>query len=317
MAEDHYGVLGVSRNASQADIQKAYRELARKYHPDLNPDDNAAKKKFQQVQAAFDVLNDPSKREMYDRYGSAFEAAGGGGARPGPTWGRGSAEDIDFSQFFGERFGGQPGEGFADIFEQFTRGRGGSGSRRGRAREPEGGVDIESEVEIPFSLSVTGGEVKLGVPREGGPSTSLSVKIPAGIEDGKKIRLRGQGEAPPGGTPGDLLVKVRVAPHPYYYRKENNLHVRVPVTFLEAAAGAKIDVPGPHGTVSVRVPAGSTTDTRLRVKGQGIKSRAGEAGDLFVELQVAVPTRLNEESLELVRQLDTQNPLQPRRDLRW
>ncbi len=165
MAEDYYKTLGVSRDASQSDIQKAYRELARKYHPDLNPDDKTAKKKFQQVQAAFDVLNDPSKREMYDRYGSSFESAGGG-PRGGPGGGYGwsagpgaGAEDVDFAQFFGERFGAEPAGGFADIFSQFRK----AGGEKRRGRAAARGRDIESELTIPFTTAITGGDVEFAV----------------------------------------------------------------------------------------------------------------------------------------------------------
>ena len=239
MAEDYYKILGVSRNASQADIQKAYRELARKFHPDMNPDDKSATKKFQQIQRAFDVLNNPEKREMYDRYGSSFETMGAGGPRAG-AWnaapggaefhagpGGFHAEDVDFSQFFGERFGGEPTGGLGDLFAHFRRGGGGT-ARAGTARRR--GADLAAELEIPFATSITGGEVQLGVQRPTGKTETLMVKIPAGIEDGKKIRVRGQGGPAVGqGTPGDILITIHVTPHPCFSRRGNNLLVRVPL----------------------------------------------------------------------------------------
>ena len=208
MEEDYYKVLCVKRDASQKDIQRAYRDLARKLHPDMNPGDTKAKEKFQRVQQAYDVLNDPEKREMYDRYGSSFQSAGAGSGprhsrqRPGA----GSSEEFDFSQLFG----GRGSEGFADIFRQFSGGR-----TQGRRRAAERGGDLHHEIEIPFRTAITGGEVALQLRRPTGKTEAIAVKIPAGIEDGKKIRLRDQGElAPDGGKPGDLLITVRVAPHP-------------------------------------------------------------------------------------------------------
>ena len=159
MADDYYKTLGVKRDASQADIQKAYRKMARKYHPDMNPDDATAKKKFQEVQAAFDVLNDPSKRELYDRYGSSFESMGAGQPRRGPRTGPGpTAEDFDFSQFFGERFGAEGPGGFADIFSQFRQAGAGEGQPRARrgARQ-RAGSDVRHELEVPFLTAVNGG----------------------------------------------------------------------------------------------------------------------------------------------------------------
>jgi len=318
MAEDYYTTLGVKRDASQAEIQKAYRTLARKYHPDLNPDDKTAKEKFQQVQKAFDVLNDSSKRELYDRYGSSFEQMGAGpqpGAYTHTGGGPAGFEDVDLSQFFGERFGaGEGGSGFGDFFSQFRRGATGRTARgRGRARGPH----VETEVTVPFRTAVKGGEAEFRIDR-GDRIETLSVKIPPGIEDGKKIRLRGQGEPGPGGGPaGDLLIKVHVEAHPWFHRRGHHLHVRVPVTVAEAALGAKIDVPTPHGVVSVRVPPGSSSGTRLRVKGQGIQPAQGVAGDLFAEIQIVLPKEIDEEGKTLVRQFDEMHPLDPRSGLAW
>jgi curved DNA-binding protein len=331
MAEDYYKTLGISRNASATDIQKAYRDLARKYHPDMNPDDKSAKAKFQEVQRAFDVLNDASKRELYDRYGSSFESMGaGGGPRGGGAgagragWGASpeGAEDIDFSQMFGERFGGG-GEGaspFGDIFTQFRR----AGGRQRRGSAPQGdarGADVSAELEIPFTTAVLGGEAQISVRRQTGQVETLSVKIPAGIDEGKKIRLRGQGEAAAGGTPGDILITIHVAPHPWFTRQKNNLEVRVPITIAEAALGAKVDVPTPRGTITLRVPPGSSSGKKLRIKGHGVAPRSGEPGDLFAHLEVMLPASLDDEAIELIKKLDahaeTVAPQLPRKDLRW
>lgn len=329
MAKDYYKVLGVRRDASQADIQKAYRELARKYHPDLHPDDKTAKKKFQEVQAAFDVLNDPEKRDLYDRYGSSFETMGTGGPRgAGPhtyTWKSGPGgpggfqfEDIDLSQFFGDRFGGQPGGGFGDIFEQFRqttpRGRRAAGAKAAR------GADVEAEIRVPFTTSITGGQGEIAVRRQSGKIETISLKIPPGIADGKKLRLQGQGEPGPGGArPGDLLVAVHVAPHVHFQRRGNNLHLTVPVTLGEAALGAKIDVPTPKGTVTLRVPPGTSSGAKLRVRGHGVPAHGDEpAGDLLAEIQIMLPKDLEDAERETLRKIDQGHP-QPdiRANLRW
>ena len=315
MAEDYYKALEINRGASQAEIDKAYATLARKYHPDVNPDDKSAKKKFQEIQAAYDVLKDPKKREMYDRYGSAFEqAAQGGGPRGGANWSYNvGPEDFDFAQFFG---GEAPG-GLGDIFGQFRRGRGGA-QRRGRATDGAAGPDVAAEVEIPFNLAITGGETQLTLQRENGETETLTVCIPAGIEDGKKLRLRGRGEPGlNGGARGNLLVTVRVAPHPYFTRRGDNLYVRLPVTLLEAAQGAKVDVPTPKGTVSLRVPPASSSGTKLRVKGHGVAAADRPPGDLFAEVQIMIPAKLDDDALAKVKEIDARWPLDPRRELRW
>jgi DnaJ-class molecular chaperone len=322
MAEDFYKILGVGRDASASDIQKAYRKLARKYHPDLNPEDKTAKTKFQEVQRAFDVLNDASKRELYDRYGSSFESMGAGaGPRGGrAAWSAGpGAEEIDFSQLFGERGGGADPSGmFGDIFSQFRRA--GGRSRRGGQSDLRG-ADVTAELEIPFQTAVLGGETRISLEREDGHVETLAVKIPAGVDEGKKIRLRGQGQAMPGGTAGDILITIHVAPHPWFSRRGKNLEVRVPVTLGEAALGAKIDVPTPRGTISLRVPPGTSSGKKLRVKGHGVAPKNGEPGDLFAEIQIGLPSPLDDQCVEMIKKLDehaaSAHPQQPRRDLKW
>lgn len=321
MAEDYYKVLGVGRDASQADIQKAYRALARKHHPDLNPDDKNAKKRFQEIQAAFDVLNDTQKREMYDRYGDAFEsAAAGGGPQPGGTWtfnaGSGGFEDIDLSQVFGDR-GDDAGGGFADIFSQFRRGRGATTRRAGSARSARGD-DLAYDIEIPFTMAVLGGSADLAMRRPSGEVETISVRITPGIDDGQKIRLRGQGSPSLSGRPsGDAIVTVRVKPHPYFSRRGDNLYVKVPVTVREAAEGAKVDVPTPTGVVTLKVPPCMSSGTRLKVRGHGVAPLGRSPGDLFAEIHIMLPKTLDSASLGLVRKLDERNRQEPRQDLRW
>ncbi|RIK75800.1 MAG: hypothetical protein DCC67_14835 [Planctomycetota bacterium] len=297
MAEDFYATLGVPRGASAEEIKKAYRKLARKYHPDLNPNDPKAKERFQQVQGAFDVLSDPKKRELYDRYGHAYESVGGGPQGSARAWSTGA---------------GGAGS-FADLFKHFSQ-RGTAGRRR-PAQAP--GADIEHELTIPFATAVLGGEAQIAVARADGRRETLRVKIPAGIEDGKKIRLRGQGNPGENGGPaGDILIRIHVTPHPVFRLDGKRLELTVPITLAEALNGAKIDLPSPHGAISVTVPPGSSSGRRLRVKGQGVKS-GDTPGDLYAVLQIVLPKNLTEEARRELSAIAARFPENPRAELAW
>jgi DnaJ-class molecular chaperone len=325
--DDYYKVLGVERTATADEIQKAYRSLARKYHPDLNPNDKKAADKFKKVQAAYDVLSDADKRKKYDQFSAAFEQFGTGG---GPGWspqGSGGAgpqfQDIDFSQLFGGAAGGggqMPG-GLEEMLRQMMGGAGGGaasgGTRRRRARSTRG-ADIEAEIEIPFTLAVTGGAYDVTFRRQHQKPETISIKIPAGIDDGKLMRLRGRGEPSLGeGPDGDLLLTVRVAPHSHFTRRGNDLEVKVPVSFAEAALGAKVDIPAPRGTIAITIPAGTSSGKRLRVRGMGVTPSGSDAGDLYAEIQIVLPGKFNDEDAKLIRQLDTAHPFDPRKGLSW
>lgn len=311
MAQDYYKTLEVSRTASAEEIQKAHRKLARKYHPDLNPDDKAAQKKFKEIQQAYDCLNDPEKRKLYDQFGDQYENVAAGRAAGGP--GGASFEDIfQGGGPEGFQFGGDLG----DLFKQFTGG-GGQGRGRGRSRGPVTGSDLSAELTVPFNTAVLGGHATINV-RRGGQAESLQVKIPAGVETGKKIRLRGQGEPSPNGGPsGDLLITITVASHPFFKRNGQNLEVRLPVTLGEAAKGAKVDLPTPGGTMSLTIPPGSSSGKRLRVKGQGVRDASGGAGVLFVELQIKLPEQLDDESRQAIERIERLYTEQPRAGLIW
>jgi DnaJ-class molecular chaperone len=314
MAEDYYATLGVERGASADDIKRAYRNLARKYHPDLNQGDPKAKEKFQQVQTAFDVLSDAKKREMYDRYGSAYEsvgAGGSGGPRAWPGGVGGGGVEVNFEDLFG---GAGGGGGFADLFKQFNQ-RGRSQQRR---PAPSAGADLEHELEVPFASAILGGEAQIAVRRADGRTETIRVKIPPGIESGKKIRLRGQGEpGDDGGPPGDILIRVDVAPHPIFRRHGKRLEVTVPITLAEALKGGKIDVPTPHGTITLTVPPGVSSGRKLRVKGHGVRTSSGEPGDLFAELQIVLPNNLSEEDRRQMLAVAEKYTDNPRAELRW
>jgi DnaJ-class molecular chaperone len=320
MATDYYATLGVSKSSSPEEIQKAYRKLARKYHPDMNPDDATAKKKFQEVQSAFEVLSDPDKRKRYDQFGSDFESVGASGGPRGWRYTTSSGPQTypfdvnDLGDMFGQGdMGEEGGGGFADLFRQFSRGRGGR-----RTAQPARGNDLKHELTIPFATAVLGGEAALSVQRQDGDVETIRVKIPAGIDDGKKIRLRGQGVPGAGGAPaGDILLTVHVAPHPHFRRSGNRLDVRVPIALAEAALGAKIDVPTPHGTVTVTVPPNTSSGKRLRIKGQGVKPANQPPGDLFAEIQIVLPNNLTDAERQQLADISNRYPQNPRSDLRW
>lgn len=316
MAKDYYDILGVSKTASEAEIKKAYLKLARKNHPDANPHDKKAKERFQEIQKAYDVVGDEKKRAQYDQLGGAYEQfeQGGGGAGPNPFAGGSPFQGFDFSQSYGgEMPPGGGGSPFEEIFKQFT---GGGGGRRGARRAPpRRGADIQHELTVPFRTAVLGGEARLAIRRGSGNVENLNVKIPAGIEDGKRIRLSGQGDAGSGGEPGDLYIQVHIGDHPYFRRKGNDLEVKVPVTLAEAALGAKVDVPTPKGEIVLTIPKGTSSGKRIRVKGHGIATSHG-VGDLFAEVQVVLPEKIDAELEEALKKSDERHPQKPRTELK-
>lgn len=303
--KDFYAVLGVPKNADAAAIKKAYRKLARTLHPDQNPGDPTAEARFKEVGEAYAVLSDPEQRKQYD----AIRAMAGGGARfaagPGGAEGAAGFEDL-FGGLFGHEAGGtgprvrySTGGGGAGGFEDLLGGLFGGGGTGFRAR-PQRGQDIEATTTLPFRQAVEGSTVSLMV--EG---RRVNARVPSGVRDGQKIRLRGKGRPGEGGAPaGDLVITVRVEPHPVFALDGQDLRITVPVTFAEAALGATIDVPTlDGGTVKVKVPAGTPSGRTLRVRGRGVRSAKG-AGDLLVTVQVAVPQRLSDEARAAVEAFD-------------
>ncbi|MDO5112804.1 MAG: DnaJ C-terminal domain-containing protein, partial [Planctomycetia bacterium] len=281
MAHDFYETLGVSRNATKEEIGKAYRAMARKYHPDLHPDDKTASKKFQEVQEAFDCLNDDKKRKLYDKYGADYEhlhengfpgggyPGGGfrGSSHPGgetrQTWstqgGNGQWQHFSFEDIFGQGASAGTSEGFdpRTIFGDFG-GDFRSGSTR-RRRTPTKGSDIVHNITIPFTKSILGGEESVRIQESSGAIKTVTAKIPPGIEDGKKLRLRGLGEASPhGDQPGDLVLVVHITPHSSFTRQGNNLLLRLPVTIAEAVLGAKVSIPTLKGEGVLNIPPGTS-----------------------------------------------------------
>ena len=274
-------------------------------------------------------MSDDKKRKMYDQFGPQFEQMGGGGGA-GPQWTGQTPPGFggfDFRGFGGGASGeaGLPPE-LQDLLRQFTGGGGGfdfgggpQPRRRSRRSPGQPGANVQHEVEVPFRTAVMGGEVSLRVSRGGRKVETISVKIPAGIESGKTLRLRGQGEpSSTGGSAGDLLITVRVAAHSHFRRDGLDLIARVPVTLAEAALGAKVDVPTPHGTITLKVPGGTSSGTRLRAKGQGIRTADGRTGDLYAEILIVIPKAAEENGADLVRQLDERwKQSNPRSELEW
>lgn len=305
MARDYYEILGVPRGASGEEIKKSYRRLAKKYHPDVNKGDKKAEEKFKDISQAYDVLGDSDKRKKYDQFGEWAERGGFDPARqayrtwtwtsgPGPTGG-----------------GGGPGGGgfdFADLFDFFgTAQPQRTKRRRTPFEEAPAGRDLYVSVSVGFEEAVRGGVHRVTLDR-GGHEERLDVKIPAGIRDGGKIRLAGKGE-----SGGDLYIKVNVASHPLFWREDDDLAIEIPITITEAALGAEVKVPTLDGAVHLKIPAGTPSGQKFRIKGKGVP-RVGSAGrgDLYVLTKVIVPPKLDDESRELLKRLDERLNYNPR-----
>jgi molecular chaperone DnaJ len=375
--QDYYELLGVARKAGAKDIRTAFRKLARKYHPDLNPGDKSSEDKFKQLQEAYDVLSDSKKRAMYDQHGFYSDNMPRGG--PGRGAGDGDA-DINFD-FGGFDFGGGSGaagsgSSFRDLFGQFFSG-GGRG-RAGMEPEREPGGDLEYQIEIDFWDAVRGAVMKLSVTRMdacetchgtgavGSPQTcnvcggtgtiqqaagkmkfnvpctrcggtgklrtacktcggegrvrrteTIDVRIPAGVANGGRVRVPGKGNAGTMGAPaGDLYLRVDVKPHEFFERRGDDLYTKIPVSVPEATLGAKIEVPTIDGRSLVRIPPGTNSGKTLRLKEKGVPSaRNGARGDQYVEIQVVVPQPTDERVRNLMKELESVAPDDPRKDL--
>jgi curved DNA-binding protein len=315
--KDYYQTLGVKKDASQDDIQKAYRKLARKYHPDVNKAPEA-ELKFKEIGEAYEVLKDPDKRQKYDQFGSAWKHAQQRGGPP-PGW-EGGFDFSDFAQGGGFDFGGGGGEGFSSFFEMLF-GRGAGGRRGGgpgfggfEDLRNRGGSNSEAELAISLEEAIHGStrEIALSDPATG-QRKNLSVKIPAGVREGQRIRLAGQGQpALGGGAPGDLFLRIRIEPDPRFRVEGTDLHTHVPVAPWEAALGGDAEVETPEGAVRIRIPAGSSSGRKIRLRGRGLARAGGERGDLLAEVRIVVPSELSERERELYEQLAEVSEFQPR-----
>ncbi|MEY2675676.1 MAG: hypothetical protein RL102_942 [Actinomycetota bacterium] len=302
--KDFYKTLGVAKDVSEAELKKVYRKLSRQYHPDTNPGDAKAEAKFKEISEAYSVLGDKQQRAEYDQV-----RAMGGGARF--TGGQGFPGGA--GGFGGQGFPGGAG-GFEDVFANLFGGGGfpGGGGRGGFG--PQRGSDLSTSKTIDFIDSIKGATVKLQLGNHGEP---ISLKVPAGILDGQKLKVRGKGQASPnGGEAGDLVVTINVKAHPVFSRDGNNLRVTVPVTFAEAVLGATIQVPTLGGEpVKLKVSAGTPNGRVLRVKGRGVVTAKGE-GDLLATVEIAVPAHVSDKAAKLLAEFDSQLPDEdPRADL--
>lgn len=321
---DYYEVLAVPRTASEDELKSAYRKLARKYHPDVNPGDRSAEEKFKELNEAYEVLSDPEKRKRYDTLGQNWKA--GQDFRPPPNWEGGvNVEFGDFGDVFG---GGRGPSGFSDFFESLFGGsrrtgrRGAGYAMRGQDIETEIALSLEEAhrgIKRTLTLEVTepcpdcrGSGVKDGKPcptcRGAGMvrrPKSLEVAIPPGVRDGSVIRLAGQGEpGAGGGPPGDLFLRVRIQPHRLFnVVGENDVQVELPVAPWEAALGARLQVPTLNGPVEMRIPAGTQGGQRLRLRGRGLNRRSGGRGDEYVKVKIVNPPRLTPNERELYEKL--------------
>jgi len=296
MALDLYQRLGLKRGASEAEIKKAYRSLAKQLHPDRNKDNPKAAERFAEVTRAYDLLSDKDKRAQYDRgeideegnpkmpFGGGY---GGFNARPGGGGGAGAGQAGGF-----EGFQGNFGEAdLSDIFEGLFGSAGARGGRGGgfggfrqRAQPPQKGADIAYRLTVGFIDAATLAPQRITL----ADGKTIDLKLPKGVEDGTKIRLSGKGQEGPGGA-GDAIVTISIAPHPFYTREGDNIRLNLPITLKEAVLGAKVKVPTPEGTVMLTVPKGSSSGKVLRLKGRGFTGKSGTRGDLLVSLEIEVP----------------------------
>ena len=297
--KDYYKLLGVERGTKTEEISKAYKKLARKYHPDLNPGDKQAEEKFKEINEAYEVLKDPEKRKLYDQLGPNWQHGQQFQGEPG-------YENVHFT-FNGKSF---DGSGFSDFFETLFGGAAAGGGRGanfgpdpfgGFSSRPRRGRDVEAELPLSLEEASSGGRRTVTLQMPQGPKT-LEVNVPAGIREGAKLRLAGQGDPAPGGTPGDLFLRVRYLPHPQFKVEGENLHCDVPLAPWEAVLGAKVAVPTLEGQVELNIPAGSSSGRKFRLRGKGLGSGVNR-GDLLARVMIKVPAQLSAEERELWQKL--------------
>jgi DnaJ-class molecular chaperone len=310
---DPYQTLGVSKTASANEIKSAYRKLAKKLHPDVNPGRKDIEQKFKDVTAAYDLLSDAAKRAQFDRgdidaQGQARGFSGGnpfggespfGGAYRSARTGYGAAGDDPFSAF----------GGMGDIFAEFMGAAGKRGGGMGGERAASGvrGSDVTYTTSVPFAEACLGGKKRVTLTND----KTLDITIPAGVEDGHKLRLKGQGLPGIGGTAGDAIVELRVEPHPFFTRKDKDIVLELPVSLPEAVLGASVTVPTLTGRVTVKIPKGSSSGTSLRLKGKGVGG--GVPGDMFVKLKIALPEPVPQDLTDFIEKWAKKNAYDPRK----
>lgn len=304
---DYYETLGVSRGASEDEIKKAYRKLARKHHPDMNRGSKQAEEKFKEIHEAYEVLSDPEKRRRYDQLGANWKA--GAEFRPPPGWG-GFERDVDLEDLFGDLRGpgasGRSRGGFSDFFEMLFSGMGGARQsfRRGPRTTPF--ERAEAELSLPLEDMHRGTTRKLTV-RLGNRTNRIDVHIPPGARDGSRIRVRGAGD---GGD--DLYIRLKLEPHPSFTVHDDDTEIEISITPWEAALGTNLEVPTLDGRMQVKIPAGVASGQRLRLQGHGLNRRGGGRGDHYVKLKVVLPKTLSPSERKLFEELARTSRFNPR-----
>ena len=331
---DYYEILGVSRNATADEIRKAHRKLVRQFHPDVNKNNKQAEERFKEVQEAYDVLSDADKRKSYDEYGhvgvgqgqqpggdpfDAFRRARGGRGAPGYQQWRGGP-NVTVEEFDPSDFGnGQ----FSEVFEQlFGGGRrtaagggyGAGGGRSSRSAPIERGGDVEYPVTLTFAQAARGTTLSLQINR-GGSMENIEIKIPPGVKDGSRVRIKGKGEQGPGGG-GDLFIITTVHPHPSFRREGLDILLDLPLSLYEALLGTKVTVPTLDGPVTLTIPPGTSSGAKLRIKERGI-FRGDEKGDQFVVTRIVVPKDIDADDRKTIEKLASKHPVNARADLKW
>lgn len=316
---DYYDLLGVPRRADGDAIKKAYRTMARRYHPDRNRNDTAALERFKEIQQAYEVLSDHKKRELYDKFGhagvngnGARRPDGGSAAQRRHTWHAGNGSGFEGFNF------SDVGD-VNDLFSHVFRGRGSAGPfGRGAGRQSAPGRDIEQYITLSFEQSVRGTTLELKAEHsQHGPET-IRVKIPQGVQDGARIRVRGRGQpGRAGGVAGDLYIITAVRPHPYFGRDGLDLIIELPISVREAILGAKVDCPTVDGLTTVTVPAGTSSGTTLRLRGLGLSGSNGDQGDLLAVIRIVVPKDVSTDVANHLERFDAQVEFDPRAEAPW
>ncbi|HTY25522.1 MAG TPA: DnaJ C-terminal domain-containing protein [Desulfomonilaceae bacterium] len=317
---DPYSVLGVDRSASEQDVKRAYRRLARRHHPDLNKSSKAAEAKFKEIQEAYEILSDSEKRRNYDAFGHAgvegnfqgFGSPGSGSSFFGRGYGR---SGFNFNPYSGSNRSGpfehvfSGASTFEDMVSELFRGASG---RRNRRTAPQPGSHLQNDLTLEFGQAYSGAWVSVSM-----MGRNIDVHIPAGVDTGSKIRVPGQGgPGLRGGQPGDLFLNIIVKPHPVMRREGIHIQMVVPISIGEAVLGAEVQIPGPNGALFLKIPAGTQSGTVFRFKGKGFPSlKNAERGHLYATVHVHVPDKLDGASRELVNELERRNPMNPRERL--
>ena len=312
---DHYEVLGVAKTATADEIKTAYRKLARKYHPDANKEADAGKK-FAEVQQAYDVLSDDITKKKYDQYGHAAEGMAGdageafrrGQGGPGAAGAYGGFNPEDLQADFGGQYG--------DVFDQLFGGRGPfgrGGGRKGHPAAPAKGGDVEYPITLGFEQAARGTSLPLKL-SVGDHVESIDIKVPAGVKNGSRVRIRGKGERAQ--QPGDLFIVVSVTPHRYFRRDGLDVLLDLPLSLYEALLGTRVQVPTLDGPVTLTIPPGTSSGSKMRIKGRGMQ-RSGEKGDQFCVIKIIVPKNLTEADQAAIATLQQAHPLSPRDELGW